>query len=148
MEINKIFCIGYPKTGTTSINKALSTLGFPSAKFQSRKFYKFLKDNKNYEDFIKKGSFIKFIKRHHSFSDWPIFLFYRELDKMFPNSKFILTTRANEQDWLDSQQRMAERTEYSRINEVYKYQRDQLRRFLMDTYESHIQDVKKYSLFI
>jgi hypothetical protein len=32
-------------------------------------------------------------EKHESFEDWPWFLLYREFDRRFPNTKFILTLR-------------------------------------------------------
>lgn len=36
------------------------------------------------------------------FEDWPWPLIYKELDQMFPGSKFILTVRKDEEAWLSS----------------------------------------------
>ena len=33
------------------------------------------------------------LDRYDSFEDWPWFLFYKKLDRKFPNTKFILTIR-------------------------------------------------------
>lgn len=79
--MNKIFGIGLAKTATTSLAKAMSILGFRS------KHYSF-----DIENDIKKYKFI---------NDMPIQTRYKNYDKIFPNSKFILTIR-NESSWLAS----------------------------------------------
>lgn len=82
--MNKIFGIGLAKTATTSLARAMSILGFKS------KHYSF-----NIENDLKKYQFI---------NDVPIQSRYKEYDKRFPNSKFILTIR-DELSWLVSIQK-------------------------------------------
>ena len=47
----------------------------------------------------------KTLEQWYALSDLPIPLLYRELDKAYPGSKFILTVR-NEADWLASVERL------------------------------------------
>ncbi|MBT51982.1 MAG: hypothetical protein CMF72_00910 [Mameliella sp.] len=81
----KVFCLGFQKTGTTSLQYALSKLGYRVAGFFSA------------EDFETSEAL-----RTHTFSQVPVFdafadnpwcLYFRDFDTMFPGSKFILTTR-------------------------------------------------------
>ncbi|MEM8525746.1 MAG: sulfotransferase family protein [Bacteroidota bacterium] len=85
----KIFCIGLSRTGTSSLTDALDILGFNAFHFPHilhalgqiyirRKFY-----------------------QYDALSDTPVTLNYKKLDRKFPNSKFILTTREKE-NWLKS----------------------------------------------
>ena len=80
----KIFCIGYDKTGTVSLYKALSILGYRSIHF--------LRLDKE-----PKMGWVEYIKKckYDAYSDSPMTLpeFFKKLDKAFPNSKFILTIR-------------------------------------------------------
>ena len=89
----KVFCIGFMKTGTTTMNRALTILGYRV----SHNSWKLLRP-------IMKGDWGR-VKRHaqewDALEDNPIPLIYRELDKMFPNNKFILTVRPSE-DWYQS----------------------------------------------
>lgn len=94
----KIFCIGQNKTGTTSLLKAFQELGFIAAReTESAK----LLDRYLEKDF---ASIIRFCRRAQVFEDVPFSLpdLYRELDKAFPNSKFILTVRDNADQWYGS----------------------------------------------
>lgn len=67
----KIFGVGLSKTGTNSLTEALKILG-----------YKSLHTSVPYE-----------ILDYETATDSPVAARYKELDIIFPNSKFILTTR-------------------------------------------------------
>ena len=95
---NKIFCIGFGKTGTTSIEQALKNFGF---KMGNQSVGEILA-----EDWAKKRTYriINFCNTADAFQDMPFGLpkLYKELDNAFPNSKFILTVRNNENKWFNS----------------------------------------------
>jgi hypothetical protein len=87
----KIFCIGMHKTGTTSLAKALSILGYKVIDYPSVRLF---------------GSgFLWFrgtqINDYNCFTDATVIPLYKRLDKKFPGSKFILTTRDID-SWLES----------------------------------------------
>ncbi len=84
--IGKIFGIGMGRTGCSSLREALQELG-----------YIVLQVNKT--PLI--PELIEIIKEYDGALDSPIAYQYKELDKLFPNSKFILTTRTLE-SWLKS----------------------------------------------
>src|SRR5699024_4627029 len=81
---SKIFCIGFNKTGTTSLGRALTDLGFRHSSFSQivwRKYYQRGKIDK----------VLKYTAKFESFDDLP---WLKEdmipvLDKHFPGSKFI-----------------------------------------------------------
>ena len=77
---NKIFGIGLSRTGTTSLDKALTVLGITSIHFPQ--------------------SFAE-IESHRAASDTPVAEKFLQLDAVFPGSLFILTTRPLDQ-WLTS----------------------------------------------
>lgn len=83
----KVFCIGFPKTGTTSLSQALSILGYRALDWPRAH----LEPKKGWIHYFKKSNF-------DAFSDSPLSIlgFFKELDKAFPGSKFILTTRKPE----------------------------------------------------
>ena len=82
----KIFGIGLSRTGTTSLHELLVTLGYRSIHFVHD-----LVDNPASE----------IVNAYDALMDTPIPQFYPVLDKKYPNSQFILTTRHKEK-WLDS----------------------------------------------
>ena len=89
----KIFGIGFHKTGTTTLDKALTLLGY-NVTGKKLDLVEDIKQN-NY------NSIIKLVNEFDAFQDNPWPLLYRFLDKQFPNSKFILTIRDDEK-WLKS----------------------------------------------
>lgn len=90
----KVFCIGFHKTGTTSLAKALKELGYtvtgPNA----------VRDP-NISQNVYDVAF-PLVEKFDAFQDNPWPLLFRELDERYPNSKFILTVRRPE-DWIRSQ---------------------------------------------
>ena len=79
-----VFCIGDAKTGTTSLSKALGMLGYRSVHFPRAG----LPPKEGWLEYIKKSNFDAFANWHIMERD-----LYQEIDKEFPNCKFILTVR-------------------------------------------------------
>lgn len=80
----KVFCIGDVKTGTTSLCKALSILGYRSVRLLRGSD----KPKEGWVEYIKKC-------KYDAYTDFPIGYknLYQEIYKEIPNSKFILTIR-------------------------------------------------------
>lgn len=96
--MRKVFCIGFQKTGTSSLAKALGILGYSvGGYYDFRHLAK--KENLTEAELIKAA--IETAKRYDAVQDTPYPPYFRELDKAFPGSKFILVTRDPEQ-WLKS----------------------------------------------
>ena len=92
LKQKKIFGIGLSKIGTTSLTQALQLLDHKAVHFP----FFHLKPQKdslalNYHK----------IDKWDAMTDTPIPYFYKELDRHYPESKFILTIR-NIDEWLDS----------------------------------------------
>lgn len=77
----KIWGLGLSRTGTTTLTYVLNEVGYNHIHYPS---------DEQMLDFNNDGC-----------SDIPVIPVYKELDKKFPNSKFILTTR-NKKNWLNS----------------------------------------------
>jgi len=86
----KVFCICEGKTGTNSVYKALSILGYRTV---SMPYWKILHKG-DVERFIDKLKACKY----DAFSIYPMdhMDLYKKIDGKFPNSKFILTERDKE----------------------------------------------------
>ncbi len=91
--MEKVLGIGFHKTGTTSLHKALRILGYdvcgPRRELAS--------------DLIK-GDYSKILKitmHYNAFEDNPWPLLFRLFDKTYPNCKFVLTIR-DEKKWINS----------------------------------------------
>jgi hypothetical protein len=91
----RIFGIGMHKTGTTSLHHALTMLHFESAHWPSAHWAKAI-----WKEMRETGR-SSTVEKHYAACDLPITFLYRELDKAYPGSKFILTLR-NEATWLES----------------------------------------------
>jgi hypothetical protein len=91
----KVFCIGFQKTGTTSLFSALTTLGYKTAAVVGRDW--------TAERLAQDGArfCIEIAKDFDAAQDMPWPIFFRELDIAYPGSKFILTVRESE-SWFRS----------------------------------------------
>jgi hypothetical protein len=89
----KVFGIGFHKTATTSLAKALSYLGY-------RVTGPNWVDNRNIAEEVYEMAF-DLANRFDAFQDNPWPILYKELDRKFPGSKFILTLRPSDQ-WFRS----------------------------------------------
>lgn len=93
---SKVFCIGFNKTGTTTVGKSLEMLGYRNTSFNERVFRKYYKNN----DLVK---VLQYTARFDSTDDLPWLRvdMIPILDRVFPNSKFIYLTR-DEESWKKS----------------------------------------------
>lgn len=91
----KVFCIGFQKTGTTSLYAALTSLGYKTAAVIGRDW--------SAERLQADGArlCIETMRDHDAAQDMPWPIFFRELDAAYPGSKFILTVR-NDDRWFES----------------------------------------------
>jgi hypothetical protein len=98
VDTAKIFCIGFQKTGTTSLGMALEKLGY-----QVQGYYPFRSlssiNNLNIDMIWDIAN--KTIQNYDAFKDTPWPILYEKLDKTFPNSKFIHVYREKE-GWIKS----------------------------------------------
>ena len=91
--MQKVFGIGFHKTGTTTLESVLTDLG-----------YKVCGPKRELLELIKSKKFkniFKLVEKYDAFEDVPWPLIYKELDDEFPNSKFILTIRSTDK-WISS----------------------------------------------
>lgn len=91
--MNKVFCIGYQKTATSSLHFALKEIGYNVCGTRSD-LLEVLK-NKRWEQIWSE------VDKYDAFEDHPWPNIYKELDQKYPNSKFILTLR-DEEKWINS----------------------------------------------
>ena len=81
----KVFGIGLNRTGTSTLGACFNHFGFNHLSLDRNSF-----ENYKKQDF---HSIYNRIEKFDSFEDWPWPLIYKEIDKRFPDSKFILTLR-------------------------------------------------------
>lgn len=94
--LTKIFCIGFHKTGTKSLAAALRAVGYRVTGPNG------VKDPDIAKNVL--GMAYGLVENYDAFQDNPWPIIYKELDKKFPGSKFILTLRDSE-SWIKSQVR-------------------------------------------
>lgn len=92
----KVFCIGFHKTGTSSLGVALEKLGY---RVKGASYTKNPNISQNVYDLA-----YELVEQYDAFQDNPWPIIYKELDKKYPGSKFILTLRDSD-SWIKSQVR-------------------------------------------
>ena len=118
----KIFGIGVNKTGTKSLGHGLHILGFKN----NHNFdFKLIEDAQNGD----LTQIQQIINKHDSFEDWPYPLIYKKLDELYPDAKFILTTRKDTDTWFHSL------VKHSKLTGPTKH-REAIYGHLMPTYEN------------
>lgn len=132
----KIFCIGFHKTGTTSLGKALKILGYKvKGPFG-------IHDKDIHLNALTKAK--KIIPKFDAFQDNPWPLLYQELDNLYPESKFILTIR-NGNSWVKSQIKYFGKEQTEMRKWIYGYgspvNNEQI---YLDTYNRHNESVISY----
>ncbi|MFC9222496.1 sulfotransferase family protein [Streptomyces sp. NPDC021218] len=122
----KVFGIGLARTGTSSLNKALKMLGRTSKHFP-----------RSYQTVLE----------YDCVTDTSVTLGYKYLDFMFPDAKFVLTTR-DVDSWLDSMSSLLEHLasqeiadRYHRLHYALYGTVDFDERKLRDAYRRHHEDV-------
>lgn len=97
----KVFIIGFHKTGTSTLGKALQILGYTVCGSLKEAYdYDLNKDVKSY--ILEKAK--PLLNTYDSFQDTPWFLIYKELYQLYPDAYFILTKRS-EKRWIKSVQK-------------------------------------------
>lgn len=168
---NKIFGIGLSKTGTTSLHYALEILGFKAIHFpdnlvknsslktilrwrmnnlwfrisgsKEKPLYHDILINTNNKLILNK----KYSDNYDALTDTPVTFFYKELDELYPGSKFIYTVRDID-NWLNSCKRHFTKLKYTGI--MPQLQQELYNTYLFDeekfkkTYNNHHNDVLNY----
>lgn len=124
----KIFGIGLSKTGTSSLASALQMLGFKVKDYPGIDVYR-PGDVSSIDRNL--------LEAYEALTDTPIPSFYRELDRAFPGSKFILTVRERE-GWLRSCQKQFTEKLAAKQNEAHN-------QLFLDLYGTTVFDADKFS---
>ena len=94
MKKFKVIGVRFHKTGTKTLGQSLRLLGYNHISFD-KNFLLLYYQNET-------GALLKLMEFYDSFEDWPWPYLYKEAYEKFPESKFILTTRKNEEVWFKS----------------------------------------------
>ena len=135
----KVFGLGLSKTGTCSLNAALNELGIKSTHGPN--------DETTQREILNGELRLSILDQYDALTDIPMALYYADLDKLYPSSKFILTVRQID-DWLDSMRRHYSRRKIKKWNSFIRacaygcigFNAHRLR----IAYEHHIKRVQDY----
>ncbi len=110
----KVFCIGWAKTGTTSLGRAFRVLGYRNLSKQMDLFAPLEEGNLQ--------PIFDMVDQYDSFDDWPWILLYKELAERYPDAKFILSLR-DERKMLQSYRKMVaqELRRHERTRDIRKF---------------------------
>jgi hypothetical protein len=90
---SKIFCIGLSRTGTLTLATALEQLGIVATHYPN---------DKATQDELRRGHYaLSIVDQVQALLDIPVSPYYAQFDNIYPEAKFILTTRPME-SWLRS----------------------------------------------
>lgn len=138
MSSIKIVGVGWHKTGTTTLRVCLEKLGY-----KHKSYDEYLVESVSHGDL---GPVFEVANKHESFDDFPWPILYKEIDKKYENTKFILTTRKDSNVWYDSLCRYVERNGTGKNHEiVYGYKRPHgHKKDIIRRYKSHNEEVRSY----
>ena len=137
---HKVFGIGLNKTGTSSLKRALVTLGYNHCTMRGQMTHKFF--NNSF------GQIFKTVDEFDSFEDWPWPLMYRQVFERYgETARYILTRRHSAEAWLESLKAHAlitnpDNNPRKRIF-GFDYPHGAEAQHL-DYYESHLVEVRRY----
>jgi hypothetical protein len=98
----KIFCIGFYKTGTTTIFEALRVLGYHTVNGDKPGSYPGADDGAALIRQIDSGDYrLPTFELFDAFTDNPYFRIWREIYALYPDAKYLLTVR-DEAAWIAS----------------------------------------------
>lgn len=142
----KIFQIGFNKCGTTSINDFLNKNGINSVhyKYEEEEIAMLMINNYNHKRKLLTG-----LEQFSAFTDMEsvnnnVFIYlthYKELDKQYPNSKFLLNIR-NINDWIVS--RLNHSGYLLQFQENLSLSSDEVVEYWKKTWYEHISEVQEY----
>lgn len=137
----KVFVLGLSKTGTTSVGNALALLGY------KRIGWKDIRSRHLVHTFIH-GDLSALVDQAHyfdAFEDLPWPYVYHEMAEMYPNAKFVLTLRKDEDTWLKSMRRHMGRGTWEPAAFFYGAQNvDGNEQIVLNYYRNHTANVRDY----
>ena len=137
--MDKVFVIGFQKTGTMTMNGVLTQLGYQVCHENV-----WWKTNPNLDRDDLHDLALEAGKKYDAFVNNPWPLFYEELEQAFPDAKFILTTRDTD-SWKESARRHfsgVSRPEFQTIYGMDKF--DGHEDEFIDLFENHNAGVIEY----
>ena len=97
----KVFGIGLPRTGTTTLGRCLDLIGYRRLGFDLAALRAFATGAQRYLNVQ--------LAMHDAFEDAPWFMAYEEMEGRYPDARFVLTLRKDAARWVESAVRHDER---------------------------------------
>lgn len=146
LPINKIFQIGFNKCGTRTIHNFFLKNGIKSVHWKTD-----LIANTIHNNFLNNFPLLTGIDKYKVYTDmenvstqiYAHILYYKELDKQYPNSKFILNIR-DRNKWIKSRLNHGGGSYLRTTMNFHRYTKDQVVDMWINDWETHIKDVKDY----
>ena len=137
-----MFGIGLGKTGTKTLEACFKTLGYENFDWYTVNRYRLIKQTHidSYSDTF------NIVDSYESFRDYPWPFIYKELCTKYPDSKFILTTRKDEDTWYESLVKHFDRGKRMSIlyDIIYKKSDISCKEYFTNFYNNHNQQVIDY----
>lgn len=143
MNGEKIFMVGFHKTGTTSLARALQILGYRVCGFVAPD--RDIDPSMHSSDELFERAYKPLLHAYDAFEDTLWFIYYKKLAKMYPDAKFILTVRP-EESWYKSMVRHFGGYDRKIFHWIYDGYGDPSgnRTTFIDTYVRHNREVMDY----
>nr|OQO16610.1 hypothetical protein B0A51_18792 [Rachicladosporium sp. CCFEE 5018] len=137
----KVFVIGLSKTGTTSLGDALHMLGY------KRLGWKDIRSRQLVQACIHGdlAPIVEQTKYYDAFEDLPWPYLYREMAELYPDARFILSLRRDDQTWLRSMERHLMRGRWSPYAHFYGadvYPGNE--EMILQSYQNHTQTLRAF----
>lgn len=135
----KVVGIGLGRTGTTTLGACLKQLGYNHVSYDFDTFSRLIDGEMD--------SVMAVVDRFESFDDWPWPLLYRDIDRRYPDAKFILTVRRDAQVWYRSMCALSVTLGDARWFSEYVFGHEMpqgYRAQYVDYYERHNAEVRAY----
>lgn len=138
----KVFVIGFHKTGTTSLARALLRLGYRVCGFINPEKEVHTSEHNSQSLFAVARPLLQ---EYDAFEDIPWFMFYKELLETYPDGKFILTMRTGE-SWYKSALKHYGGYDRKSFHWIYDGEGDPVgnKELFIKKYEQHNEEVINY----
>ncbi|KAK4554836.1 hypothetical protein LTR86_007984 [Recurvomyces mirabilis] len=137
----KVFVIGLSKTGTSSIGDALALVGYKRLGWKDIRSRHLVHTWAN-GDF---DALIEQTKYYDAFEDLPWPFMYKQLAELYPDARFVLSLRKDEQTWLRSMSRHVGRGAWQPYSYFYgTSQVEGNEELVLQSYRNHTDSVQNY----
>ena len=102
IKLAKVFGIGLNKTGTSSLGRFFEKCGYKMHEDYSCIKINMAFDLQNNTNMDKATLLLDIVDNYDVFEDWPWPLVYKQCLEKYPDAKFVLTIRADAEEWFRS----------------------------------------------